>query len=151
MFYGEEKRENMEDQALNDAIRKFCHGLSPLFYGSIPYLPFYTATGNLVRFHLLLAGCLKVADCQEVCNLQFEHHRAAFLLAVVHLQHLIQALLVRAPDRQMRAIQGVEDWQPNPTINTCIIRHRNEVHKYLYLWNSFASLYGHSFEDVQVQ
>ncbi|KAL0022900.1 hypothetical protein WJX77_005143 [Trebouxia sp. C0004] len=27
--------------------------------------------------------------------------------------------------------------------------HRNEVHKYLYLWNSFASLYGHSFEDVQ--
>jgi len=39
MFYGEEKRENMEDQALNDAIRKFHHGLSPLFYGSIPYLP----------------------------------------------------------------------------------------------------------------
>ncbi|DBB05739.1 TPA: hypothetical protein ACH3X1_012339 [Trebouxia sp. C0004] len=148
MFYGEEKRENMEDQALNDAIRKFRHGLSPLFYGGIPYLPFYTATGNLVRFHLLLANG-SVADCQEVYNLQFEHHRAAFLLAVVHLQHLVQALLVRAPDRQMRAIQGVEDWQPTPTVNTCIIRHRNEVHKYLYLWNSFASLYGHSFEDVQ--
>ncbi|DBB07452.1 TPA: hypothetical protein ACH3X3_008930 [Trebouxia sp. C0006] len=92
-----------------------------------------------------------VADCQEVYNVQFEHHRAAFLLAVVHLQHLVQALLVRAPDRQMRAIQGVEDWQPTPTVNTCIIRHRNEVHKYLYLWNSFASLYGHRFEDVQVQ
>ncbi|DBB14135.1 TPA: hypothetical protein ACH3X3_001087 [Trebouxia sp. C0006] len=148
MLYGEEKRENMEDQALNDAIRKFRHGLSPLFYGGIPYLPFYTATGNLVRFHLLLANG-SVADCQEVYNLQFEHHRAAFLLAVVHLQHLVQALLVRAPDRQMRAIQGVEDWQPTPTVNTCIIRHRNEVHKYLYLWNSFASLYGHSFEDVQ--
>lgn len=56
MFYGEEKRENMEDQALSDAIRKFRHGLSPLFYGGIPYLPFYTATGNLVRFHLLLAN-----------------------------------------------------------------------------------------------
>ncbi|DBA96654.1 TPA: hypothetical protein ACH3X1_015511 [Trebouxia sp. C0004] len=148
MFYGEEKRENMEDQALNDAIRKFRHGLSPLFYGGIPYLPFYTATGNLVRFHLLLANG-SVADCQEVYNLQFEHHRAAFLLAVVHLQHLVQALLVRAPDRQMRAIQGVEDWQPTPTVNTCIIRHKNEVHKYLYLWNSFSSLYGHSFEDVQ--
>ncbi|DBB14126.1 TPA: hypothetical protein ACH3X3_001078 [Trebouxia sp. C0006] len=148
MFYGKEKRENMEDQALNDAIRNFRHGLSPLFYGGIPYLPFYTATGNLVRFHLLLANG-SVADCQEVYNLQFEHHRAAFLLAVVHLQHLVQALLVRAPDRQMRAIQGVEDWQPTPTVNTCIIRHRNEVHKYLYLWNSFASLYGHSFEDVQ--
>ena len=81
-----------------------------------------------------------------------EHHRAAFLLAVVHLQHLIQALLARAPDRQMRAIQGVEDWQPSSTIhNTCIVRHRNEVHKYLYLWDSFASLCGHSFEDVQVQ
>ena len=51
----------------------------------------------------------------------------------------------------MRAIQDVEDWQPSPTVNTCIIRHRNEVHKYLYLWYSFASLYGHSFEDVQVQ
>jgi len=98
-----------------------------------------------------LCWCLQVADCQEVYNLQFEHHRAAFLLAVVHLQHLVQALLVRAPDRQMRAIQGVEDWQPTPTVNTCIIRHRNEVHKYLYLWNSFASLYGHRFEDVQVQ
>ncbi|DBB07453.1 TPA: hypothetical protein ACH3X3_008930 [Trebouxia sp. C0006] len=148
MFYGAKKRENMEDQALNDAIRKFRHGLSPLFYGGIPYLPFYTATGNLVRFHLLLANG-SVADCQEVYNVQFEHHRAAFLLAVVHLQHLVQALLVRAPDRQMRAIQGVEDWQPTPTVNTCIIRHRNEVHKYLYLWNSFASLYGHRFEDVQ--
>ncbi|KAL0034194.1 hypothetical protein WJX77_002691 [Trebouxia sp. C0004] len=49
-------------------------------------------TGNLVRFHLLLANG-SVADCQEVYNLQFEHHRAAFLLAVVHLQHLVQALL----------------------------------------------------------
>ena len=56
MFYGEERRENMEDQALNDAIRTFCHGLSPLLYGGIPYLPFYTATGNLVHFHLLLAN-----------------------------------------------------------------------------------------------
>ena len=55
MFYGEEKRENMEGQALDDATRKFRYGLSPLFYGSIPYLPLYTATGNLVRFHLLLA------------------------------------------------------------------------------------------------
>ncbi|DBA89096.1 TPA: hypothetical protein ACH3X1_016269 [Trebouxia sp. C0004] len=150
MFYGEEERENMEDQAFNDATRKFRHGLSPLFYGGIPYLPFYTATGNLVRFHLLLANG-SVIDCQEVYNLQFEHHRAAFLLAVVHLQHLVQALLVRAPDRQLHAIQGVEDWQPTATVNTCIIRHRNEVHKYLYLWNSFASFYVHSFEDVQVQ
>ena len=41
--------------------------------------------------------------------------------------------------------------QPTTTVNTCIIRHRHEVHKYLYLWNSFASLYGYSFEDVQVQ
>lgn len=52
-----------------------------------------------------LCYCLQVADCQEVYNRQFEHHRAAFLLAVVHLQHLVQALLVRAPDRQMRAFK----------------------------------------------
>ena len=55
MFYGEEKPENMEGQALDDAARKFRYGLSPLFYGSIPYLPLYIATGNLVQFHLLLA------------------------------------------------------------------------------------------------
>ncbi len=36
MFYGEEKRENKGSQALDDAVRKFRHGLSPLFYGSIP-------------------------------------------------------------------------------------------------------------------
>ena len=84
-------------------------------------------------------------------NLQLEHHRAAFLLAAVNLQRLVQALLVKAPERQMRALQGIEDWQPTPTVNTCIIRHRHEVHKYLYMWNSFTSLYGHSFKDVQVQ
>ena len=56
MFFGEEEHENMEDQALDDAIRKFRHGLSYLVHGGIPYLPFYTATGNLVRFHLLLAN-----------------------------------------------------------------------------------------------
>ena len=74
MFYGEEKRENMEDQALNDAIRKFRQGLSPLFYGGIPYLPFYTATGNLVRFHLLLAtglvsGHMPLAALLTTCML----------------------------------------------------------------------------------
>ena len=77
MFYGEEKRENMEDQALDDASRKFRCGLSPLFYGGIPYLPVYTATGNLVRFHLLLASGLVsshmllaalLTTCMRVCK-----------------------------------------------------------------------------------
>ncbi len=98
-----------------------------------------------------LCCCLQSADIPGIYNLQFQHHRAAFLLAVVNLQRLVQALLVKAPERQMRAIQGVEDWQPSLTVNTCIIRHRDEVHKYLYVWDSFASLYGHSFKDVQVQ
>ena len=71
------KRENMEDQALSDASRKFRHGLSPLFYGGVPYLPFYTATGNLVRFHLLLADgsvsshmllAALLTTCMDVCK-----------------------------------------------------------------------------------
>lgn len=148
LVYGEEKREDMEIHALRDAKKKFRHGLSPLFYGDIPYLPFYTATGNLVRFHLLLADG-SIEDCKGIYNLQLQHHRAAFLLAVINLQRLVQALLKRAPDKQKRAIQGVEDWQQDRTVNTCIIRHKDVVHKYLYLWDSFASLYGHSFEDVQ--
>lgn len=53
MCYGEETREHMECQALDDAIMKFQYGLS--FYGSIPYLFLYTASGNLVHFHLLYA------------------------------------------------------------------------------------------------
>ena len=66
MFYGEETRENMEISALNDAKTWFPAGLSPLYYGNVPYLPFYTASGNLVRFHLLHANgsvtnCLHMA------------------------------------------------------------------------------------------
>lgn len=84
LVYGEEKREDMEIHALRDAKKKFRHGLSPLFYGDIPYLPFYTATGNLVRFHLLLADgsvslclllsallntCMRVYKCMPVCKI----------------------------------------------------------------------------------
>lgn len=48
---------------------------------------------------------LQIGDCPGAHNLQFEQHRAAFLLVVINLQRLVQALLVRAPDRQMHTIQ----------------------------------------------
>lgn len=83
-------------------------------------------------------------------DLQLAHHRAEFLLAAINLLRLVRALLARAPDRQMRAVQGVEEWQPGCIVNTCIIRHRHEVHKYLYAWESFVRGFGHSFEAVQV-
>ena len=53
MFYGEEKRENMLDNAMADALLKFCGGLSPTFYGQIPYIPFFIASGNQIQFHIL--------------------------------------------------------------------------------------------------
>ena len=52
MFYGVEKGNNMERQALDSATRVFSQGLSPLLYGDIPYLPFYTASANVVHLHL---------------------------------------------------------------------------------------------------
>lgn len=50
--FGEEACKSM-DEARDDASIMFPCGLSPMFYGSIPYLPFYTASGNLVRFHVM--------------------------------------------------------------------------------------------------
>lgn len=94
--------------------------------------------------------CLQISDCPGVYNLQLEHHRAACLLAVISLHRLVRALLSSAPDKQLRALQGVKDWQPSLGVNTCIIRHKVEVHKYLYAWDSFVNHYGHSFEAIQV-
>lgn len=94
---------------------------------------------------------LQTSDCPETYNLQLEHHRAACLKAVINLHRLVRALLSRAPDRQMRAIPGVEDWQSAFGVNSCIIRHKHVVHKYLYVWDSFVRSFGHSFADLQVQ
>ncbi|KAL3151025.1 hypothetical protein ABBQ38_012896 [Trebouxia sp. C0009 RCD-2024] len=147
MFFGEEACKSM-DQARDDASKTFPYGLSPLFYGSIPYVPFYTASGNLVRFHLVHTDG-SISDCPGTYDLQSEHHRAAFLLAAINLHRLVRALLSQAPDRQLRAVQGLEDWQPSRSVNTCIIRHKYHVCKYLYAWDSFVRHYGHSLGAVQ--
>ncbi len=99
---------------------------------------------------------MRAAACRshiapETYSLQLQQHRAACLLAFINLHRLMQALLLRAPDKQLRAIQGVEDWQPCSTVNTCIIRHRDEVHEHVYAWKSFVAHYGHGFDAVQVQ
>ena len=98
-----------------------------------------------------LSCCLQISTCSGTYNIQLEQLRAACLLAAFNLHRLVRALLAKAPARQMRAIQGIEDWQPSSTVNTCIIRHRHEVHKYVYAWDSFVSRFGHSFKAVQVR
>ncbi len=55
ILHGQEKHEHMESPALDYAISKCCHGLSPLYYSSIPHVPSYAASGNVVHVHLPLA------------------------------------------------------------------------------------------------
>lgn len=123
MLFGEEKRENLLDSAMADALLKFRDGLSPIFYGQIPYIPFFTASGNQIQFHILhtdgqvkssgFAGTtwphlltsarpaiqtlvhvlLQTEACSPVYNVEIEDDRALCLLASINLHRLVKALL----------------------------------------------------------
>ncbi|DBA80480.1 TPA: hypothetical protein ACH3X2_007408 [Trebouxia sp. C0005] len=123
MFYGEEKRENMEGQALDDAIRKFRFGLSPLFYGNIPYLPLYTATGNLVRFHLLLANgsviqaCLQSASALHAKQLVHRDFRYANVLWDTEGPFVIDLEMAATPPLKDPPVHLA--WTPDTLDNGC--------------------------------
>jgi hypothetical protein len=57
LFIGEEKQQTVGRSAsIRDIQRKMQNGLSPLIYGSIPYMPIYAAAEDEIQFGFVQAN-----------------------------------------------------------------------------------------------
>jgi hypothetical protein len=57
LFVGEEKQQVVgTSAAVQDIQRKMRNGLSPLFYGNIPYMPVYAAAEDQIQFGFVQAN-----------------------------------------------------------------------------------------------
>ncbi|KAL3145692.1 hypothetical protein ABBQ32_003226 [Trebouxia sp. C0010 RCD-2024] len=142
--FGEEACKSM-DEARDDASIMFPCGLSPMFYGSIPYLPFYTASGNLVRFHVMHTDG-SIADCPATYNLQSQ----GSLSASCHQS---------SPSGSSAALTGARQTAagaPKYGGLTAIPLSQHVYHpaqtpfpQVSVSWDSFVRHHGHSLETVQ--